>query len=35
MEFQEVMRSRFAGVIEAATGRLVIGFMSGNQHLLI
>jgi uncharacterized protein YbcI len=32
MEFQEVMRSRFAGVIEAATGRLVIGFMSGNQQ---
>ena len=32
MEFQEVMRERFAGVIEDATGRQVIGFMSGNQQ---
>src|ERR1700684_4272362 len=32
MEFQEVMRDRFAEVIEAATGRQVIGFMSGNQQ---
>ena len=32
MEFQEVMRERFAEIIEAATGRLVIGFMSGNQQ---
>jgi uncharacterized protein YbcI len=32
MEFQEVMRERFAQVIEEATGRLVIGFMSGNQQ---
>jgi uncharacterized protein YbcI len=32
MEFQEVMRKRFAGVIEDATGRTVIGFMSGNQQ---
>jgi len=32
MEFQEVMRSRFTGVIEDATGRRVIGFMSGNQQ---
>jgi uncharacterized protein YbcI len=32
MEFQEVMRDRFAGVIEQATGRPVIGFMSGNQQ---
>jgi uncharacterized protein YbcI len=32
MEFQEVMRSRFAQVIEEATGRPVIGFMSGNQQ---
>jgi uncharacterized protein YbcI len=32
MEFQEVMRQRFAEVIEAATGRRVIGFMSGNQQ---
>jgi uncharacterized protein YbcI len=32
MEFQEVMRERFAGVVEAATGRRVVGFMSGNQQ---
>ena len=32
MEFQELMRDRFAGVIESATGRKVIGFMSGNQQ---
>lgn len=32
MEFQEVMRARFAEVIERATGRPVIGFMSGNQQ---
>jgi uncharacterized protein YbcI len=32
MEFQEVMRDRFTGVIEEATGRPVIGFMSGNQQ---
>jgi uncharacterized protein YbcI len=32
MEFQEVMRGRFAAVIEGATGRPVIGFMSGNQQ---
>jgi uncharacterized protein YbcI len=32
MQFQEVMRDRFAGVIEDATGRPVIGFMSGNQQ---
>src|SRR5450755_4143556 len=32
MEFQEVMRVRFADVIEQATGRTVIGFMSGNQQ---
>jgi uncharacterized protein YbcI len=32
MEFQEVMRERFARVIEDATGRVVIGFMSGNQQ---
>ena len=32
MEFQEVMRIRFADVIEGATGRTVIGFMSGNQQ---
>jgi uncharacterized protein YbcI len=32
MEFQEVMRGRFRAVIERATGRRVIGFMSGNQQ---
>jgi uncharacterized protein YbcI len=32
MEFQEVMRERFAKVIENATGKRVIGFMSGNQQ---
>jgi uncharacterized protein YbcI len=32
MEFQELMRARFVGVIESATGRQVIGFMSGNQQ---
>ena len=32
MEFQEVMRDRFVAVIEGATGRRVIGFMSGNQQ---
>ena len=32
MEFQEVMRERFVAVIEHATGRQVVGFMSGNQQ---
>jgi uncharacterized protein YbcI len=32
MEFQELMRERFYAVIERATGRQVIGFMSGNQQ---
>jgi uncharacterized protein YbcI len=32
MEFQDLMRERFNAVIEAATGRRVIGFMSGNQQ---
>ena len=32
MEFQELMRLRFEEVIETATGRRVIGFMSGNQQ---
>ncbi len=32
MIFQEVMRERFEAVIEHATGRPVIGFMSGNQQ---
>jgi uncharacterized protein YbcI len=32
MEFQDLMRERFEAVIEHATGRQVIGFMSGNQQ---
>jgi uncharacterized protein YbcI len=32
MEFQDLMRGRFEAVIERATGRRVIGFMSGNQQ---
>ena len=32
LAFQEVMRDRFEAVIEHATGRPVIGFMSGNQQ---
>jgi uncharacterized protein YbcI len=32
MEFQEVMRDRFVAVVEQATGRRVVGFMSGNQQ---
>jgi uncharacterized protein YbcI len=33
MEFQHLMRERFEAVIERATGRRVISFMSGNhQH---
>ena len=32
MEFQELMRDRFVEVIEQATGRGVVGFMSGNQQ---
>lgn len=32
MAFQEVMRQRFEAVIQGATGRPVIGFMSGNQQ---
>lgn len=32
MAFQEVMQDRFQAVIERATGRRVIGFMSGNQQ---
>jgi uncharacterized protein YbcI len=32
MEFQDLMRERFEAVIERATGRRVIGFMSGNQQ---
>lgn len=30
--FQEVMRERFEAVVTQATGRPVIGFMSGNQQ---
>ncbi len=32
MAFQDLMRGRFEAVIEDATGRKVIGFMSGNQQ---
>ena len=32
MAFQAVMRERFEAVVEQATGRKVIGFMSGNQQ---
>lgn len=32
MEFQELMRERLTAVVEQATGRHVIGFMSGNQQ---
>ncbi len=32
MAFQDLMRDRFEAVIENATGRPVIGFMSGNQQ---
>ncbi len=32
MAFQDVMRDRFIAVVEHATGRPVIGFMSGNQQ---
>lgn len=32
MEFQEAMHDKFKGVVEDATGRRVVGFMSGNQQ---
>ena len=32
MAFQDAMRPRFEQVVENATGRKVIGFMSGNQQ---
>jgi uncharacterized protein YbcI len=32
MAFQDVMRVRFESVVEKATGRRVVGFMSGNQQ---
>jgi len=31
-EFQEIMRDRFIAVVEQASGRRVVGFMSGNQQ---
>jgi uncharacterized protein YbcI len=32
IEFQDLMRERFETVIQSATGRPVIGYMSGNQQ---
>jgi uncharacterized protein YbcI len=32
MVFQDLMRDRFVDVVERATGRTVVGFMSGNQQ---
>jgi uncharacterized protein YbcI len=32
IQFQDLMRHRFEAVVESATGRQVIGFMSGNQQ---
>jgi uncharacterized protein YbcI len=32
MDFQDLMRGRFEKVVAEATGRRVIGFMSGNQQ---
>jgi uncharacterized protein YbcI len=32
MVFQDVMRHRFEEVVERATGRKIVGFMSGNQQ---
>jgi uncharacterized protein YbcI len=32
MAFQEIMRERFEAVVQDATGRRVVGFMSGNQQ---
>ena len=32
LAFQDVMRERFEAVIQHATGRRVVGFMSGNQQ---
>lgn len=32
MAFQDLMRDRFNQVVEDATGRQVVGFMSGNQQ---
>jgi uncharacterized protein YbcI len=35
MEFQDLMRERFERVVEDATGREVIGFMSGNHRAIV
>ena len=32
MDFQDLMRDRFEKAVEDATGRKVVGFMSGNQQ---
>jgi uncharacterized protein YbcI len=32
MAFQQIMRERFEAVVQDATGRRVVGFMSGNQQ---
>ena len=32
IQFQDMMRDRFEAAVEDATGREVIGFMSGNQQ---
>jgi uncharacterized protein YbcI len=32
VEFHEVMRDRMSAVVEDATGRCVVGFMSGTQY---
>jgi uncharacterized protein YbcI len=32
IQFQDMMRDRFEAAVENATGRHVIGFMSGNQQ---
>ena len=32
MDFQDLMQKQFQGVVEDATGRGVVGFMSGNQQ---
>jgi uncharacterized protein YbcI len=32
IQFQDMMREHFEGAVESATGREVVGFMSGNQQ---
>jgi uncharacterized protein YbcI len=32
MQFQDLMREQFEATVEGATGREVVGFMSGNQQ---